>query len=136
VTVPASAYARLLEALARAHYGEPKAPCTAVQVLTGWLVATLVDGEVVNDRLYELTVSVETDEISVMVPGVDLHRVPATFCPECGSLLGRSAHWVEDALGDEHLGGCSLCVEHAEREAAEARTDRAVDNAEQRAGGW
>jgi hypothetical protein len=136
VTVPASDYARLLEAFARSVYDEPKAPCSAVQTATGWIVATLVDGVVRNDVVRATNVAVETDEISVMVPGVDLHRVPATHCPEHGGLLGRDVYWIEDALGDGHLGGCSLCVAHEERIAAESRVDRAVDNAEQRAEGW
>jgi hypothetical protein len=134
--VPADTYARLLEAYARAHYDEPKAPCSAVQTAAGWIVATLVDGEVFNDTVRETEVTVETRQIRERRPAVELRYAPDTYCPECAGLLGTGAHWDEDRLGNDVLIGCSLCVEHAEREAAEARTDRAVDNAEQRAGGW
>jgi hypothetical protein len=136
VTVPADTYARLLEAFARSVYDEPKAPCSAVQTATGWIVATLVDSEVFNDTIRATEVTVETADIRERRPSVELRYTPKVYCPECSGLLGSGAHWCEDALGDEHLGGCSICVAHAEREAAEARTDRAVDNAEQRAEGW
>jgi hypothetical protein len=137
VTIPADTFARLIEAFARAHYDEPKAPCAAKQTGLGWIVATLVGGEPVTDELCAVSVRVETSDTRVTMPGFDLRRLHwVRMCPECGKSLGESVEWVEDALGDEHLCGCSLCVAHLEREAAEARTDHAVDNAEQRAEGW
>jgi hypothetical protein len=52
-------------------------------------------------------------------------------CVDCGEPLGSGASWEADVVGDRHAGfyaaGCVRCASHLEREAAEARTDRAVD---------
>jgi hypothetical protein len=62
------------------------------------------------------------------------------ICIDCGEPLGSGASLEADEVGDRHVGfyaaGCARCASHLEREAVEARTDRAVDNAEQRAEGW
>jgi hypothetical protein len=92
----------------------------------------------VGPLVYEVTTfdgEHRTSRFEITATGYVLSGAGTQRCAECGEELGRGAYWDEDRLGNDVLIGCSLCVAHEERHAAESRVDRAVDAREMRAEG-